>query len=236
MNRGVDGRDTFLDDQDRQYFLDSLSRICRESCAEVLAYCLMGNHFHLAIQVGPLPLSRITHRLLTGYVAAFNVRHDRAGHLYQARSRTKLCVDDAYLAVLIQYIHQNPVRAGFVAHAADWPWSSYHSNGAELAIPVDFDPWAATKNPVSISRFIDAPQLALEEIAMRVQTQTGITLMEMRSPIRRRSVIASRRALTHEAIRNGHPLNTIARLLQTSATSITRYSKTNTVITVRPAT
>lgn len=238
MARGVDGRATFVDDRDRRYFLDSLSRICGDSSVEVLAYCLMGNHFHLALQVGAIPLSAVMQRLQTGYATAFNVRHERIGHLYQARYRSILCMDAAYLAVLIRYIHQNPVRAGLVAAAGDWPWSSYRQiEGAdEGQIPADFDPWMTPKNTVSLSRFIDEPKQALEEIGMRVQKLTGISLKEIRSPVRRRSVIAARRALTHEAIGNGHPLSAIAVWLQTSKASVTRYSKENTVTTGRPDT
>ncbi len=227
MAKGVDGRVIFVDDHDRRYFLDSLRRICRESSVDVLAYCLMGNHFHLAVQVSAIPLSSVMHRLQTGYATTFNGRHDRIGHLFQARYRAKLCMDDAYLAVLIRYIHQNPVRAGMVAAPGDWPWSSFKQMEAkqEAPVPKDFDPWAEPKDTASLSRFIDAPPMALEEIALRVQKLTGISLVELRSPVRRRPVIAARRALTHEAIGNGHPLIAIAVWLQTTQASVTRYAQ-----------
>lgn len=236
MNRGVDGRGIFIDDHDRLSFLDMMRRMCAQSSAEVLAYCLMGNHFHLAIQVGPIPLSEIMHRLETGYCTSFNARNSRVGHLFQARYRSRLCLNDAYLAVLIRYIHQNPVRAGFVASAADWPWSSYRPGVDDSPIPEDFEPWSTSKETVSLSRFIDLPQSALEEIAIRVQAQTGITLKEMRSSVRQRSVVAARRTFAQQAIRNGHPLISIAKWLGTTPTSVSRYSKEITVNTVRPGT
>jgi REP element-mobilizing transposase RayT len=238
MAKGVDGCDIYGDDHDRQYFLDSLRRICRESSVEVLAYCLMGNHYHLALQVSAIPLSSVMQRFQTGYATAFNVRHDRIGHLFHARHRAKLCLDDAYLAVLIRYIHQNPVRAGFVASAGDWPWSSFkqHEADQEALIPKDFDPWAEPKAATTLSRFIDARPLSLEEIGTRVQTLTGVAVAELRSPVRRRPVIAARRALTREAIGNGHALSSIAFWLQTSKASVTRYSQGNTVINGRPDT
>ncbi len=238
MTRGVDGRDIFVDDHDRRIFLGALKRICGESGAEVFAYCLMGNHFHLAIQVGPIGLSAIMQRLLTGYSTAFNSRHGRNGHLFQARYRAIHCLDEAYLSVLIHYIHQNPVRAGFVAAEADWPWSSSkrRENLDSDPIPPDFNPWLAPKDPSRPSRFIEGPQSGIEEIATRVQAETGIALKEMRSQVRRRNVVDARRAVTFDAIRNGHSLHAIADWLQTSATSVTRYSKGNTVTTVRPDT
>jgi len=238
MARGVDGRATFIDDHDRLQFLSALNRICSESSAEVYAYCLMGNHFHLAIQVGPIGLPAIMQRLLTSYATAFNSRHCRSGHLFGARYKAIICRDAAYLAVLIRYIHQNPVRARLVAAAREWPRSSCRQLEREIdeAIPTGFNPWQAPKEPARLIRFIETPQLAIDEIAIRVQSRMGITLKEMRSNMRRRDVIAARRALTVEAIRNGHPLHTIADWLQTSPTSVTRYSKGNTVTTVRPDT
>src|SRR6185503_15252840 len=97
-----------------------------EMSCTILAYCLMGNHFHLAMRVGNIPLSRIMHRMLTTYAMAFNFRHDRTGHLFQARYKAILCLDDAYLLGLVRYIHLNPVRAGLVPKPENWPWSSHH--------------------------------------------------------------------------------------------------------------
>lgn len=238
MARGVDGRITFIDDHDRRAFLFAMSRICGESGAEVYAYCLMSNHFHLAIQVGRIGLSAIMQRLLTSYSTSFNSRHGRTGHLFGARYRAIICRDDAYLAVLLRYIHQNPVRAGIVASPGDWPWSSYKLSEArnDGSIPPEFNPWAAPKGPAQLVRFIETPQLAIDEIAIRVQTRAGITLREMRSPMRRRDVVAARRALTVEAIGNGHSLQAIAEWLRTTPTSVMRYSKGHTVINVRPDT
>ena len=62
MTRGVDGRDTFTDDRDRALFLKALTELKAGSGFSILAYCLMGNHFHLAIKIGQVPLSRILQR------------------------------------------------------------------------------------------------------------------------------------------------------------------------------
>ncbi|MCM2303120.1 MAG: transposase [Elusimicrobia bacterium] len=236
MAKGVDGRTIFVDDHDRRFFLETLERICADSGAEIFAYCLMGNHFHLAIQVSRIPLSAIMQRLLTGYVTAFNFRHNRTGHLFQARYRSKHCLDDAHLAVVIRYIHENPVQAGLVTRACDWPWSSagdYEADDTtEVSIPADFDPWKADDEPKHARRFIEDPQAPLDDIAIRVQKRTGVTIREMQSADRRRSVVAARRALTHEAACQGHPLHAIAAWLHTTPTSVTRYSKGISVIAV----
>jgi len=53
-------------------------------------------------------------RLLTGYATAFNLRHNRQGHLFQNRYKSILCQEDRYLLELVRYIHLNPLRAGLV--------------------------------------------------------------------------------------------------------------------------
>lgn len=95
-----------------------------ETNTVILAYCLMPNHFHLAVKVSTVPLGRVMLRILTSYVNTFNNRHERTGHLFEARHKAKICLTDRYLLGLIRYIQMNPVRAKLVKNAEDWPWSS----------------------------------------------------------------------------------------------------------------
>ncbi|MBI2790283.1 MAG: transposase [Elusimicrobia bacterium] len=229
MAHGVEGQDIFLDDADRVKFLDDLRRLVQESEASLLAYCLMGNHFHLAIQVGTVTLSSIMRRLLTGHAKAFNGRHYRRGHLFWGRHEEILCVDEKYLAALIRYIHLNPVRARLVTKAEDWPWSSLEGKPMpedSAGIFDEFDPWARVEETrPSLLRLspIDMPDI--DELGKRVAVRTGIQVPEMRSNASRRSVVAAKRLLTREAVSKGHTLIAIARWLNTSPSSLTRYAR-----------
>ncbi len=240
MARGVDGRDIFRDDQDRTAFLDGLTRIGKESAADIVAYCLMGNHFHLAIKVGLAPLASVMQRILTSHSLTFNRRHNRTGHLFQARYKAILCLNDAYLLGLIRYIHMNPVRAGLVARPQDWRWSSFNSQEGPLYSEEDireFDPWP--KEPAQnnvLTRDIDAETPDLADIGSRIATLTGIGIDEMRSNARRRDVVAAKRLLTQEAARSGHQLVSIARWLNSTPSSLTRYAQENTANTGKPDT
>jgi hypothetical protein len=84
----------------------------------------MGNHVHLAIERGPVPVSRIMLVLQSSYAQFFNRRHDRVGHLFQGRYKAFLVDKERYLLALIRYIHLNPVKAGLVRRAASYQWSS----------------------------------------------------------------------------------------------------------------
>lgn len=124
-NRGVDRRIVFVDDNDCRMFMRILDSVVQQCGARVLAHCLMRNHFHLALKIGAVPLSTLMQRLQTRYAMYFNWKYDRTGHLFERRFWDELCKTNAQLIMMVRYIHENPVRAGLVKQAGDWPWSSY---------------------------------------------------------------------------------------------------------------
>lgn len=124
MARGASHQIIFEDDVDRGLFLTLLARSCEEYGIKVLAYVLMGNHFHLLVG-GSLEDISCCMKCVTGtYAARFNGRHGRCGHLFQGRFKSEPIEDDGYLLTVVRYIHRNPEAAGLAA-MADWPWSSY---------------------------------------------------------------------------------------------------------------
>lgn len=122
--RGNERRAVFLDDEDRSDYLERLGSYRAKCGFQLLAYCLMTNHVHLALRRGPVPLSRVMAGLHSSYTQWFNRRHRRVGHLFQGRYKSFLVQEDRYLVALIRYIHLNPVRAGMVERASDYAWSS----------------------------------------------------------------------------------------------------------------
>lgn len=125
MSRGTNRRAIFLDDEDRQHFLMFLSTVARHRRWSCLSYCLMGNHIHLTITAPEGDVSDGMRDLLSRHARVFNRRHDRTGHLFQQRFRAVAVATDAQVLSLIRYIARNPVRAGLVDSAEEWPWSSH---------------------------------------------------------------------------------------------------------------
>lgn len=119
MIRGIERRKIFRNDQDREDFLDRLSRLLSETGTPCYAWVLIPNHAHFLFRTGQVPLATVMRRLLTGYAVSFNRRHKRDGHLFQNRYKSIVCQEDAYLRELVRYIHLNPVRAGIVATLSD---------------------------------------------------------------------------------------------------------------------
>ncbi len=122
--RGVGRQLIFEDDDDRSFFLGSLEKAAKARDAVLLAWALMGNHFHLLVSA-PLPrVSRFMASLSTAYAGYFNGRHDRSGHLFQGRFGTEGIGDDPQLLTAVRYIHQNPQKAGLCENY-EYPWTSY---------------------------------------------------------------------------------------------------------------
>ncbi|MDQ5858260.1 MAG: transposase [Acidobacteriota bacterium] len=122
--RGNEQRDVFRDDADRELYLRRLAHYRDQFRFRLYAYCLMSNHVHLALETGPVHLSRIVLSLHGSYAQAFNQRHQRVGHLFQGRYKAFLVQKTSYLLALVRYIHENPVKAGLVSEPRLYRWSS----------------------------------------------------------------------------------------------------------------
>lgn len=226
MARGVDRRAICIDKRDYEAFLNRLNRIIEETGATVLAYCLMPNHFHLAIKVGPVSLSAIMQRILASHATTFNRRYGRTGHLFEARHRAYLCSDDRYLLALIRYIQLNPVRAELVSRAEDWPWSSRVPIGLPDLEMDEFEPWPTIGGQPILMRSRET-NLTLDEIGENVGTTTGFGPIELRSGTKNSQVVRAKALLAREGIRNGHRIGEIASWLHTAPGSVGYYLRKN---------
>lgn len=123
--RGDRRQAIYRDDIDRQLWLDTLAKACAKYAFRVYAFCLMPNHYHLLVETASGQLAAGMRQLNGVYSQAYNRRHDQVGHVFQGRYHAILCAKQSYLLEVARYIVLNPVRAGMVAAAADWPWSSH---------------------------------------------------------------------------------------------------------------
>jgi REP element-mobilizing transposase RayT len=134
-SRGDGREDIYLNDTDRILFQAVLADVCERFNWVCHAYCLMSNHYHLLIETPDGNLSRGMRQLNGVYTQAFNREHGRVGHVFQGRYKSILVEKDSYLLELARYIVLNPVRAGMVRSAKDWPWSSYRATCGQVKAP-----------------------------------------------------------------------------------------------------
>ena len=112
--RGIERKNIFKDDADKDNFSERLKNILTDSGTSCFAWALIPNHFHLLLRTGRVPISTVMKRLLTGHAVYFNRKHSRAGHLFQNRYKSILCQEDSYMLELVRYIHLNPLRAKII--------------------------------------------------------------------------------------------------------------------------
>lgn len=126
--RGIERKEIFKDDGDRNEFLQRLEKGLKRTSHQCYGWVLMPNHFHLLIRSSAKPLSDLMRGLLTGYALYFNRRYRRSGYLYQGRYKSILCQQDSYLLELIRYVHLNPLRGKMVKNIDElnsYPWSGH---------------------------------------------------------------------------------------------------------------
>jgi putative transposase len=140
-SRGNAHQKIYLEDEDRNRYLDLLGKEVTQQGWVCYAYCLMDNHYHLLVETPEPNLVAGMRRLNGVYTQAFNRRHRRVGHLFQGRYKAIVVDKDAYLLELCRYIVLNPVRAKAVKVPERWPWSSYRATVGEAAAP----PWLAVE-------------------------------------------------------------------------------------------
>jgi putative transposase len=133
--RGNAGVPIVVDDDDRRAFLSGLTRTAETYGWLVHAYCLMDTHVHLLVETREPTLGSGMGRLTGGHAYDFNRRHGRYGHLFAGRYSASLVDTDAHAIMAGAYVVLNPVRAGLVGTAVDWPWSSYRASAGLVRAP-----------------------------------------------------------------------------------------------------
>jgi putative transposase len=167
--RGASKRQIFLDAQDYHYFERLFVRYLssepthskqgvpyphfREAIS-LLAYCLMGNHFHLLIyQSEQDAMSKLMRSIMTSYSRYFNLRYKRSGPLFESRYKASRVGRQSYLEHISRYIHLNPrywkryeysSLGHYLGRAPDWLTTSpilelFADRGAYLAFLEDYE-------------------------------------------------------------------------------------------------
>jgi putative transposase len=135
MNRGNSRQKIFLSQEDHHAFLELLDAAHGLWGIEILAYCLMENHYHLCVRTPEDNLPRIMRHVGGIYTQRFNRAHGRDGVLFRGRYKAIVVDADSYLAAVVRYIHLNPVAANLVTTPEAYPWSSHASYVKRMPIP-----------------------------------------------------------------------------------------------------
>ena len=124
-NRGNNFQPIFFERTNYLYFLRKVREHLTPEALDIVAYCLMPNHYHFMAVLRTDNLAGAMQPFIVAYTKAINKRHQRVGALFQGPYQAIRVDSDEYLLHLSRYIHLNPVAASIVRVAEDWEFSSY---------------------------------------------------------------------------------------------------------------
>ncbi|MEM6524544.1 MAG: transposase [Bacteroidota bacterium] len=131
-NRGNNQQNIFFNNSNYQFFLRKIKNELTKYC-DIVAYCLMPNHYHLLIKVSDETQDSEIHSLVrkvgtlqSSYTRAINIQNKSKGSLFQQKAKAKHLSEQDQAFICFHYIHQNPVKAGLVNDLSDWEFSSYN--------------------------------------------------------------------------------------------------------------
>ena len=186
IQRGNNRQAIFAKTADYQRLLDLLDDNARQFDVAIHAYVLMSNHFHLLVTPQSSDgLPQMMQAVGRRYVRYFNDSQQRSGTLWEGRYRSTLIQTDRYLLACMAYIDLNPVRAGLVAQAADYPWTSHgHYIGRQMDKLVTSHPlvWELGNTPfareAAYAELVQAGINPVQQSALTQATLSGWALGE----------------------------------------------------------
>src|SRR5262245_19274664 len=171
--RGVRKNPVFHDDSDFLVYIRVLKNACTVNEVCIWCYALMTNHVHLVgVPHTEIGLSKALHNAHTAYATYFNSKYGFSGHLWQGRPQISV-MDEEYTWTAVRYIERNPVRAGMVARAEDYLWSSAGAHCGlrdDILLSPDFPPPGIILN---WSQWLKIDPTDEEKRAIRLQLSTG---------------------------------------------------------------
>jgi REP element-mobilizing transposase RayT len=146
-NRGNNKENIFIEEKNYNYFLEKMKKYLLP-IADVYAYCLLKNHFHIVIRIKdkeelPEKLKEKIHvpfsNFFNSYAKSINTAYSRTGSLFQEHLQRNRIENEAYLKQLIVYVHLNPVKHKFTESFETYLHSSYRSYLSNKETNIDRD-------------------------------------------------------------------------------------------------
>lgn len=124
LMRGREKKALLKTPNDYEYFLSLLRKYREDGGPELYGFCLLPDHVHLVVREGEEPLGCYFRKLATAYACHYNLKHKRAGHVFQDRCRSVILSGPEEIFLVLSAIHTEPVRAGLCPDAGAYPYSS----------------------------------------------------------------------------------------------------------------
>lgn len=206
INRGNYRTDLFRSDKAKEAFLKCLGEACQRTGWLVHAWCIMSNHYHLALSTPRANLVEGMCWLQGTFAARFNRFRREHGHLFQGRYKSLVVEPGEGLGPLCHYIHLNPVRAKLCAtpRLSRYPWSSVRWLFEVSQRSVWFDPAPALKHAGDLSDHVAGRAKYLEYLGWLAEDEP--TRKRQRFDVMSKGWIIGSEPFAKAMVREGHEL------------------------------
>ena len=126
MVQGINKEYILNEVEDKRQYLKFINKVKKEIDVYIVSYCIMDNHVHILIKEEIECLSRFMHKVNTLYAMYYNKKYNRVGYVFRDRYKSQVIYSENQLYTCINYIHNNPVKAGICRLASEYEYSSYN--------------------------------------------------------------------------------------------------------------
>ena len=127
MVQGINKEYILNEVEDKRQYLKFINKVKKEIDVYIVSYCIMDNHVHILIKEEYIEcLSRFMHKVNTLYAMYYNKKYNRLGYVFRDRYKSQVIYSEKQLYTCINYIHNNPVKAGICRLASEYEYSSYN--------------------------------------------------------------------------------------------------------------
>lgn len=126
ITQGINKNYIFEREEDIKYYIKIMYSLIEKQKVEIIAYCIMNNHAHMLIRTEEIKeLSKYMQRLNTKYAIYYNKKYEKVGYVFRDRYKSEGIYSEEQLYSCINYIYNNPVKAGMCSKAEEYPYSNH---------------------------------------------------------------------------------------------------------------
>lgn len=126
ITQGLNKNYIFNDEQDIKYYISLMSAEKKLYNIKIIAYCVMNSHAHLLLQVDTIKsLSSFMHKINTKFACYYNKKYNKVGHVFRNRFKSEGIYSEHHLYSCVNYIFNNPVKAGICTQPQNYAFSNY---------------------------------------------------------------------------------------------------------------
>lgn len=139
MCQGINKKYIFEKSEDIKFYIKLMYNSALEDNAKIIAYCVMNNHVHILLKVKNInSLSNYMKRINQKYSFYFNKKYKRVGYVFRDRFKAQGIYTEKQYFNCINYIYNNPVKAGITKKPQEYPYSNYRKIKENMDDDYDF--------------------------------------------------------------------------------------------------